>query len=296
MPSVPAPIEIRDLTKRYGRRIGVERLSLQVPPATIYGFLGPNGSGKTTAIRVLMGLMRPTEGAARVLDRNCWRESARIRAEVGYLPGDVRLYPWMTCRSGLAIAAAARARDIVRDGMQLADRFELDAEVPVQSMSRGMRQKLGLILALAHSPRLLILDEPTASLDPIMQSRLYDDLRRRASQGCTVFLSSHTLSEVEELCDRVAILRRGRLVSEDTIDNLRRRASRVVTILWRADVDGRSLAPPPELTLVRNSNSHWEGHLQGPAADFVRWCATQPIADVTINSPDLARVFRQFYE
>ncbi|MCH7873570.1 MAG: ABC transporter ATP-binding protein, partial [Planctomycetes bacterium] len=170
-------IDIKGLTKRYGRRVGIESLDLHVPAGTLFGFLGPNGSGKSTTIRVLMGLLRPTAGSARVFDLDAWRCSHQIKAEVGYLPGDLRLYPFWTCDSALRLISKVRRRDVCEAGRELAEEFELDTDVPVGSMSRGMRQKLGLILALAHRPKLLILDEPTSGLDPIMQKRLLRRLR-----------------------------------------------------------------------------------------------------------------------
>ncbi len=196
-------ITIENLTKRYGRRVGVADLSLEVPEGSIFGFLGPNGSGKTTTIRVLLGLLRPTAGTARIFGMNCVQEGHRIKAEVGYLPGDLRLYSWMTAESALRLISRIRGRDLSQEGRRLIDVFGLDPAVRVRNMSRGMRQKLGLILALAHRPQLLILDEPTASLDPLMQAKLYRELRALALQGHSVFLSSHTLSEVSEVLEMI---------------------------------------------------------------------------------------------
>ncbi len=331
-------IEISNLTKSYGRRVGVERLSMNVPAGTIYGFLGPNGAGKTTTMRVLMGFMRPTGGYASVLGADCWRDSTTVKRDVGYLSGDVRLYPWMTCNSALRIAAAVRgdraengARSqptcLVGHGRELAERFDLDPGVAVQHMSRGMRQKLGLVLALCHRPKLLILDEPTASLDPIMQSRLYEYLRGCAADGRTVFLSSHTLSEVEQLADRVAILRKGQLVAENALANLRGRAKRSVSIAWKTDAwsEGKNSSLPnlstsggpdaqPSVSHVANPSSalpnpstpasvewteqtgrKWHGRLSGSAKELVHWCATQPIEDLSIGEPDLGEIFRSYY-
>ena len=195
-----AAIETDDLTRRYGARRGIERVSLTVPDGSRFGFLGPNGAGKTTTIRVLLGFLKPTAGQARVFGRDVWRESALIKSDVGYLPGDLRLYPWLSGELALRIFGGVRGRDLMRAGRELAERFALDLRVKVRNMSRGMRQKLGLILALAPRPKLLILDEPTASLDPLMQETLRAHLRELAARGHTVFFSSHTLSEVEQLC------------------------------------------------------------------------------------------------
>src|SRR5262245_27893109 len=222
--NVVAVISTHNLTRWYGRRRGIEGLNLEVAEGSLFGFLGPNGAGKTTTIRVMLGFLRPSSGGASVLNRDCWRDSRRIKVDVGYVPGDLRLHPWLTGTSALRIFSAIRGRDLVRGGMDLAQRFELDMTVKVRNMSRGMRQKLGLILAMAHQPRVLVMDEPTASLDPLMQVRLHEHLREQSRQGHTVFFSSHSLSEVEQLCDRVAIVRDGRLVADSTLDELRRQA------------------------------------------------------------------------
>src|SRR5207247_1315609 len=152
-------IQLDNLTRRYGRRRGVESLSFSVGEGALFGFLGPNGAGKTTTIRVLLGFLRPTSGAAKIFGLDCWRDSKAIKRDIGYLPGDLRLPAWMDGANALSIFGAVRGRDLAGAGRELAEKFDLDLRVKVRDMSRGMRQKLGLILALAHSPRLLVLDE-----------------------------------------------------------------------------------------------------------------------------------------
>ncbi len=288
-------ITAKQLTKRYGRRIGVEGLNLEVPEGAVFGFLGPNGAGKTTTIRVLVGLLKPTDGAASISGLDCWRDSAKIKAEVGYLPGDLRLYPWMTCNDGLRIFGRIRGCDLTLHGHELADLLCLDPGLPVRRMSRGMRQKLGLILALVHRPRLLILDEPTASLDPIMQERLYEYLRSLARAGHTIFFSSHTLSEVEHLCDRVAILREGKVVADEALDELRRRAKRMVTLRWGKSGAPSDISPPAFLEVYDRGDEVWQALLAGPAMELVRWCERLPLEDVSVSQADLASLFQQYY-
>lgn len=287
-------IETRMLSKHYGRRMGVEKLSLSVSEGSLFGFLGPNGSGKTTTIRVLMGLLRESGGHATIHELDCWRDARRIKHFVGYLPGELRLYPWLTCRLGLRIGSAARGVDVTQFGLELADEFALDPVLPARKMSRGTRQKLGLILALAHQPSVLILDEPTSGLDPIMQERLFARLRDFARQGRTVLFSSHTLSEVEELCDRVAVLREGRLVADETLASLRRRASRRVVIRWATPRDAE-IAPPTGLVDIERNGDTWNAVLSGDAAELVRWCAARPIADISIEPPNLTALFMDCY-
>ncbi|MHC4094154.1 MAG: ABC transporter ATP-binding protein, partial [Planctomycetota bacterium] len=256
-------IVAEQLTRRYGRRVGIEQVDLQVPEGMLFGFLGPNGAGKTTTIRVLLGFLRPSSGRAGMLGRDCWRDSHRIKADVGYLPGDLRLYPSMTGEDHLRICGVARGRDMLAPGTALAERFVLDLKVPARKMSRGMRQKLGLLLALAHRPRLMILDEPTASLDPLMRDELIGHLRQLASEGHTVFFSSHTLSEVERLCDRVAIVREGRLVADQALDALRAQARRQVTIRWAAKARPAEIDVPAFLKIDERDDRFWRGNLTG---------------------------------
>jgi ABC-2 type transport system ATP-binding protein len=288
------------LTKRYGGTLALEGLDLALEEGGLFGFLGPNGSGKTTTIRLLLGFLRPTSGSARLFGLDAWKESARAKREVGYLPGDLRLYPSMNGREAVGIFGRARGLDLLPAGDALAERFDLDLAVRASDMSRGMRQKLGLILALAHGPRLLILDEPTAALDPIMQDRLKDHLRDLAAGGRTIFFSSHSLSEVEQLCDRVAILRRGRLVVDTTVEALRARARRDVIIRWSPAAAGG--APPAEapagLEIVERSADCWRCRWGGPVRPLVDWIAARPptaVEDATISPPDLETLFREYY-
>ncbi len=287
---------VEGLTKRYGTRVGVSEVSLRVEAGSVYGFLGPNGAGKTTTIRVLMGFLQPSGGQATVLGQNCWAESDSIKRDVGYLPGDLRLYPWMTARRALDLFGSVRGIDLVSPGLLFAEEFGLDADVLVRSMSRGMRQKLGIILALAHKPKVLILDEPTASLDPIMQEKLHEHIRKLSGAGHTIFLSSHTLSEVERLCDRVAILRDGRLMAEESIDVLRGRAARRVTVRWRNAGDAAS-GPLPPLDIDRRTEKELSGTLSGTMSELISWMGRRSdgIEDLSIGEPDLTEVFHGFY-
>jgi ABC-2 type transport system ATP-binding protein len=291
-----ALIEAQNLTRAYGSRRGIESVSLSVPEGSLYGFLGPNGAGKTTTIRVLLGFLRPTSGAARVFGRDCWRESPKIKEEVGYIPGDLRLYPWMNGTSALAMVGGVRGRDLMGAGRELAREFDLDLKVRVREMSRGMRQKLGIILALAHRPRLLVLDEPTSGLDPLVQEQFRALLRAFTKEGRTVFFSSHTLSEVEQLCDRVAIVKDGKLVVDEPLESLRRRAGHEVTVRWRDGAAMASVQPPAFFSVQRRDGGVWSGTLEGPVDELVRWLARHQVEELEVTRPDLERLFRRFYE
>jgi ABC-2 type transport system ATP-binding protein len=283
-----------NLTKYYGQRAALRGLNLRVGTGRLFGFLGPNGAGKTTTLRLLLGLLRATSGRADVLGRDAWRAGPTVRADVGYLPGDVRFYGWLTGRQTLAFLDAARGGSAKPEIARLAARLELDLDRKVRGYSRGMKQKLGLIAALLHRPRLLILDEPTVSLDPLMREVLYAELRAVVADGRTVVFSSHTLAEVDALCDEVAILRDGRLIEHERIAVLRQRALRRVELRLRA---GGGLAEPlPDgLRVLQRSDAQLSATWTGPADRLLAWLARCPVQDVTIAPPDLEDLFLAYY-
>jgi ABC-2 type transport system ATP-binding protein len=289
-------LHTEQLTRHYGRRIGVEGVNLEIGAGEVFGFLGPNGAGKTTTIRLLMGFLQPHQGRASVLGFDCWRQSALVKRSVGYLPGDLRLYPWLTVRKALDIFGKIRGVELSRPGLELAERFRLEPDVRVQKMSRGMRQKLGLILALAHRPRLLILDEPTTGLDPLMQEELAGAIRELAAEGHTVFFSSHSLSEVESLCHRVAIVRQGRIVADERLETLRGRARRSVHLLFSDPQAAEDVVWPSFLHVVRRDGRRRQCELEGPTPPLVQWAAGQRLEDITISPPDLESVFHKYYQ
>lgn len=279
------------LTKRYGERIALQHVSLRVPAGGLFGFLGPNGAGKTTFIRLLLGLLRPTSGEARVFGKEVGAHGLRIRAEVGYLPGDVRFYDTLHGRTTLRFLDAARGRDSREEIERLARRLELDLDRRVRTYSRGMKQKLGLIQAMMHRPRLLILDEPTTALDPLVREVLYEELRRVAAEGRTVLFSSHTLSEVEQLCDEIAILRAGRLVEQDRIDSLRQRAVRRVVVTFH----GPATDPPAAFRTLQRHERRLIGTWSGPPAELLAWLSANPVGEVSVAPPDLESLFLEYY-
>lgn len=216
-----AAISTKGLTRTYGARRGVEDVNLFIPEGSLYGFLGPNGAGKTTTIRVLLGFLRPTSGRASVLGMDCWSQSARIKRDVGYVPGDLRLWPWMTGKTALSLFGSVRGMDLAHGpgaGRELAEFFELSLNTRVRAMSRGMRQKLGLILSLAPDPQLLILDEPTSALDAASEALLVEALRNLPA-GRTTLVIAHRLTTIRH-ADRIAVIGGGRVLEEGTHDAL----------------------------------------------------------------------------
>ena len=216
-----AAIRTTGLTKDYGSHRGLFELELQVAPQEVFGYLGPNGAGKTTTIRLLMGMIRPTAGSAYIFGLDCIRESVEVKRRVGYLPGDVPQFG--SLRGSEVVAYLGGMRGGVDRGnvRRLAERFELDLSRRFREYSSGNRQKLAILLAFMHRPELLILDEPTSGLDPLNQQEFYSLLREARDDGATVFLSSHVLSEVQRICDRVGIIRSGSLVRVAPLDELR---------------------------------------------------------------------------
>jgi ABC-2 type transport system ATP-binding protein len=236
---VAPAIVTTDLAKRYGRKQALAGLSLRVEAGEVFGFLGPNGAGKTTTIRLLLGLLRPSHGTAQVLGRPIGPAGTATRAEVGYLPGELSLWPGFTGWHTLRFLEQLTQRPAV-DRDALLDRFGLaDADLrrPIRTYSDGMKQKLGVVQALQCRPRLAFLDEPTKGLDPLVQQAFYDTLAHARSQGMTIFFSSHILSEVERVCDRVAMLRDGAIVAAGTIDSVLASQRRRVRIVFRAPTD-----------------------------------------------------------
>ena len=233
------------LTKDYGSGHGLFGLDLEVARGEVFGFLGPNGAGKSTTMRLLLDLIKPTSGSARILGLDTAEESLEIRRRIGFLPGDFALYPKLTGRAVLDYLARLRGGVDPRVRDALAERFDADLDRPLRQLSTGNRQKLGLIQAFMHEPELLILDEPIAGLDPLVQQSFHGLLREVAAQGRTVFLSSHTLSEVERVTQRLAILRRGRLVVVDSLENLRKVAVHRLEIEFAEPIDARDVPRAP---------------------------------------------------
>ncbi len=284
----------RDVQKRYGSHRALDGVSLAVPQASLYGFLGPNGAGKTTTLRVAMGLLHADGGEMRVLGADPWRDGRRIRGDIGFLPTDPGLPGRM--RGAQALDYFARLdrrppvlRAIACDALRLT---HADLARPIRAYSRGMRQKLAIVQAVQHDPRLLILDEPTEGLDPLVQDGFFRFLRERRDAGTTVLLSSHVLSEVEALCDRVAIIRDGRIVDEGLVDDLRGRRPKRVT-LQLAD-PAASIALPGATIVQRHGNTVGLDYL-GDASALLAALAALPITDVRIEEPGLDEIFLSYY-
>jgi ABC-2 type transport system ATP-binding protein len=284
------------LTKRYGYRPGIESLDLQVHPGEIFGFIGPNGAGKTTTIRLLLDLLHPTAGRAQVLGFDAHHESVAVRRATGYLPGEFGLDVRMTGRQLVGHFARLRDLDTLGDAPQLAQRLDLDLDVPMGRLSRGNRQKIGLIQAMFHRPMLLILDEPTTGLDPLVQDTFLQMLREAREQGRTVFLSSHVLSEVERVCDRVAIVRAAHLVALETTESLLEKRRKRVTMVFDRPVDPAVFANLPGVSDVTASGPAISLRLHDGIDAVVKTAARHTLVDLSVHHPSLDEVFMGYYE
>lgn len=283
-----------DLQKRYGSHRALDGVSLSVPEASLYGFLGPNGAGKTTLLRVAMGLLHGDGGEIRVLGEDPWRAGPAVRGSVGFLPTDPGLPGRMRGGQALDYFASLDGRPaVLRSAACAALRLtEADLARPIRTYSRGMRQKLAVVQAVQHDPRLLLLDEPTEGLDPLVQDGFFGFLRDRRDCGTTVFFSSHVLGEVEALCDRVAIIREGRIVDEGRIDELRGRRPKRVTVVVRDEHTPVTIAGATEI--ARHGGTVVLDYT-GEATALLKVLAALPVVDVRIEEPGLDEVFLSYY-
>jgi ABC-2 type transport system ATP-binding protein len=288
-------IRTERLTKRYGSARGVVDLSFEVLPGEIFGFLGPNGAGKTTTIRLLLDLIRPSSGGVEVFGLDARRRSREIRRRLGYLPGDLRLYDRLTAREHLRYLAGLRGLPGLGDGETLARRFELDLDRPVRALSKGNRQKVGVLLAFFHRPDLLVLDEPTAGLDPLMQQEFNALLRETADDGRTVFLSSHVLAEVQHVAGRVAAIREGRLELLDTVEGIRSRAFTRVEATFRDVPAPHAFDGLPGVRELERRNGTVVLALTGEADPLVKALARHEVLALDSHEADLEDVFLDLY-
>jgi len=295
---MPASIQTHQLTKSYGRSRGIIDVTFDIQEGEVFGFLGPNGAGKTTTMRTLMGLLRATSGSATIGGLDCWTQSTEVKQLVGYLPGEFSFDP------GLHGAQIIEYLGHLRGGVDqayvrsLVERLGLDPSKRFRAYSHGNKQKLGLVQAFMHQPRLLILDEPTSGLDPLNQQEFYTMVAEIHAEGRTVFLSSHILPEVEQTCDRVAIIREGRLVTIDQVSALKTIRQRDVEIAFADPASVDWFKPIADVTKVAQGADERTLHLvvQGDLAQIIQIAGQHGATNIATHEPSLEEAFLRFYE
>lgn len=294
--SVSNVLELNRLTKRYGKERGVESVDLKIIQGEVFGFLGPNGAGKTTAIRTIMNFLRPTSGSATILGLDSVKNSTEIKAKVGYLAGDFEMYDNLTGRQYLEFIANLRHCDDVNGQItKLAETLDANLSKKIGTLSRGNMQKVALIAALLHDPDLLILDEPTTGLDPLIQNQFYNLVRERTKRGKTVFMSSHILSEVQTICDRVGFMKQGKLVEVVDVNKAKRSNKKEVRLVIHAGTKPMQLPKFKQLDVITHTKNELRFVTAEPSKELLRWLSVQPADDVTIQSVSLEDMFLKLY-
>ena len=278
-----------NLTKYYGKNRGIERLNLEVAAGDFFGFIGPNGAGKSTTIRTLLGLIAPTAGRASILGTDIGNKKA-VQQRVGYLPSDTAFYAGMRGRDVIKLSADLRRKDCGRRAAELSERLQLDLNKKVEDLSFGNRKKVGIVCALQHEPELLILDEPTGGLDPLMQHEFFSILQEMNREGTTVFLSSHILSEIQRYCTRAAVIRDGSIIACDSVDRLAKTGTRRVSLrggIQRQDVpEARDWSQTGDtVSFLYNSDPD----------ELIRILAGTHVEELTVAEPDLEEIVLHYY-
>ena len=290
-----AIIETHELTKRYGSARGIEGVSMAVEPGEVFGFLGPNGAGKTTTIRTLLDLLHPTSGSATIFGLDSRRESLAIHARLGNLPGDFAYDPRLTGRELVTFLAKLRGVPDLGRTAELAARFQADLDRPLGELSRGNRQKIGLVQAAFHDPELLVLDEPSSGLDPLMQEEFLAFVAEERDRGHTIFLSSHELDEVQRACQRVAIIRDGRLVAIESVADVTGRSYRHVMLEFAEPVDPEEFRRIPGVSELTAAGRRLTFKAFGDVDGVIKVAARHTFVDLELSRPTLEEVFLTYY-
>lgn len=284
-------IKTTNLTKFYGKARGIVDLNLTVEKGEFFGFIGPNGAGKSTTIRTLLGLIAPTSGNAEIFGKDITKEKEFILSNIGYLPSEAIFYPGMKVKEVLKLSADLRKKDCSGESEKLCKRLQLDTSRKVDDLSFGNRKKVAIVCALQSNPDLLILDEPTGGLDPLMQREFFEILKERNQRGTTVFLSSHILSEVQRNCTRAAIIRDGKIIACDSVEMLSKTSAKRITVHGTADL--KDLDGVRDKKYTDDSVSFLYG---GDMNSLLRALSYGQVNDLTITEPDLEEVFMHYYE
>ena len=279
------------LTKYYGKVRGIKELDLTVTHGEFFGFIGPNGAGKSTTIRTVLGLIAPTSGDAMIFGKDVTKEREAILQNIGYLPSEALFYQGMKVKDILRLSADLRKVDCSAESKRLCERLQLDTARKIDDLSFGNRKKVAIVFALQHRPELLVLDEPTGGLDPLMQKEFFDILRERNREGTTIFLSSHVLSEIQRNCTRAAIIRDGRIIAQGSVDDLSKTSAKRITVHGSIHLEN--------LSGVRDRKAGEDGIsflYSGDMGSLLRTLASGQVDDLTVTEPDLEEIFLHYYE
>lgn len=288
-------IEIRKLTKQYGKYRGIIDVNLRVKEGEVFGFIGPNGAGKSTAIRTILNFIQPTDGEAQIFGMNCFTQTEKIKQLIGYLPSEVHYYDDMKVRELLNYSAGFYKKDCSQRIAELCEMLELSTDKKLEELSFGNKKKVGIIQALLHQPKLLILDEPTSGLDPLMQNKFFDILKEENKKGVTIFFSSHVLSEVQKMCHRVAIIKEGKIINVETIDNLLNNTYKKIRLEFRKDAPSAfdNFAGVVNRTLAENSI---EFLYNGQMDRVIKKLYEYEVKNIWIEEPQLEEIFMHYYQ
>ena len=284
-------IKTVNLTKYYGRSRGIIDLNLSVEKGECFGFIGPNGAGKSTTIRTLLGLISPTSGSVQIFGKDVSKEKVAVLQNIGYLPSEAVFYPGMKVKDVLKLSADMRKMNCTKEAQKLCDRLQLDTSRKVDELSFGNRKKVAIVCALQSNPELLILDEPTGGLDPLMQREFFDIIRERNHNGATVFLSSHVLSEIQRNCTRAAIIREGKMIACDSVEGLAKTNARRVSVHGSVELNG--LDGIRDKTDIDGSISFL---YSGDMKPLLERLLAGTVTDLSISEPDLEEIFLHYYE
>ena len=284
-------IKTAKLTKYYGKARGIVDLDLTVSQGEFFGFIGPNGAGKSTTIRTMLGLIAPTSGSAMIFGKDVTKEKKSILQDIGYLPSETLFYQGMKVKDVLKLSADLRKKDCKAEAKMLCERLQLDTSLKIDDLSFGNRKNVAIVSALQHRPKLLILDEPTGGLDPLMQKEFFDILRERNNAGATIFLSSHILSEIQRNCTRAAIIRDGKIIACDSVDALSKTNAKRITV--QGIIDLEHLSGIRDRKETKDSISFL---YSGDMGSLLHTLSMGQVDDLTVTEPDLEEVFLHYYE
>jgi len=290
-------IDITALSKYYGKSRGIENVNLEISRGEVFGFIGPNGAGKSTTIRILMNLIFPSGGSARIMGLDVVRQTKEIMRKVGYIPSDANAYSYMDAEEFLNYFA--RFHDVPDAGSRIAELsklFELDLKRKISDLSSGNKKKVSIIQSLVHRPALLIMDEPTTGLDPLMQSLFFDLLRSENQRGMTIFFSSHILGEVQMFCRRVAIIKEGKIIQVEDIDTLRKKQLKKVFIEFGETVNAINISIPGVVSLITGPGNVLSFMFSGSINDLVGFLSGKKIDNLIVEEPSLDEIFMHYYQ